>query len=75
MRAFWVKAVVGISSMSNKKQIVFSEVNDLIVGLKAQRRLMIENAERMKKLLPNGNHIELLGAADITQNWIEALTK
>lgn len=75
MRAFEVKAIKSSLFMKSKKQIVFSEVNDLIIGLKIQKRIMIENSKRMRKLFPNSNHRELSGAANITQDWIDNIAE
>ena len=46
---------------------------DLCVKLKMQKTIMEENAVLMKELYPNGNHLELMGAAKITQNWIDSI--
>lgn len=48
---------------------------DLCVNLKMQKEIMEENAKTMREVYPNGNHIELLGAAKITQDWIDAIEK
>lgn len=59
---------IGIDSSLNLKR-------DLCVNLKIQKELMEENAMLMKEVYPNGNHVELLGAAKITQYWIDNIEK
>lgn len=46
---------------------------ELCVSLKHQKNLMLRNSELMEKIYPNGNHLELRGAAKITQDWINAI--
>lgn len=46
---------------------------NLCVKLKMQKEIMEENAKLMKEVYPNGNHLELIGAAKITQHWIDAI--
>jgi len=49
-----------------------SDMDMLINGLHRQIELMEENAELLNKLYPDfGHHKELMGAAKITQNWLD----
>ena len=59
--------------MTLGNQVVITKQRDLCVALKMQKRIMLENAELMKEIFPNGNHIELVGAAKITQDWIDEI--
>lgn len=46
---------------------------DLSESLRVQKEIMFRNADLMQKIYPDGNHIELRGAAKITQDWIDAI--
>ena len=47
----------------------------LLAGLEKQKQLMRDNAELMEELHPHlSHHLELNGAADITDTWIKGLT-
>ncbi len=48
---------------------------NLCVKLKMQKDIMEQNARLMKEIYPSGNHLELLGAAKITGDWIECIEK
>ena len=48
---------------------------ELCVRLKMQKDIMEQNARLMKEIYPSGNHLELLGAAKITGDWIECIEK
>lgn len=66
------------NSKSDQERRVMCELElknkrDLCVKLKMQKEIMEENAKLMKEVYPNGNHLELLGAAKITQHWIDAI--
>jgi len=56
---------------------VKSEENNkawLLAGLRKQVIIMNENAELLKKVNPElGHHVELFGAAKITQTWIDGI--
>lgn len=46
----------------------------LLAGLRKQVLLMNENAELLIKFKPDlGHHVELFGAAKITQTWIDGI--
>lgn len=65
---------------SPKERVVMCELElqnkrDLCVKLKMQKEIMEENAKLMKEVYPNGNHLALLGAAKITQRWIDSIEK
>ena len=67
-------------SKSDQERIVMCELElqnkrDLCVKLKMQKEIMEENAKLMREVYPNGNHLELLGAAKITQHWIDSIEK
>ncbi len=48
------------------------EKQRLIDGLKEQIEIMESNAAYLHKLYPDlGHHIELMGAAKITQDWLD----
>lgn len=57
--------------MSNDIQLKYK----LCAKLKMQKNIMEENAQLMQKIYPSGNHLELMGAARITQDWIDAIEK
>lgn len=48
--------------------------SDLVIGLIKMKELMLRNAELMKSMMPDlGHHVELAGAAHITQTWIDGI--
>lgn len=54
-----------------------SEINKLklIKGLRKQALVMNCNAGLLEKVCPEfGHHVELLGAAKITQDWIDVIS-
>jgi predicted nuclease with TOPRIM domain len=50
------------------------EERKLLKQLEEMKELMISNATYLKKLYPElGHDVELLGAAKITQTWIDGI--
>jgi hypothetical protein len=48
----------------------------LINGLKQQKKIMRDNAELLEAVCPEfGHQVELSNAADITQSWIDGISK
>ncbi|MGV2871554.1 hypothetical protein [Colwellia sp. E150_009] len=48
----------------------------LINGLKQQKKLMRNNAELLEAVCPQfGHQVELSNAVDITQSWIDGISK